>query len=119
PHEVTANAPLDDAEGVRGLLDEALRFDVELDFDHGPIRPERAEPDLAVVPGTFGAPPGDDLIGALLGDLGPPVLHDTGDRGRPFERLVVNLDHTFDSIHELGERFELRPLVVGDADGHG
>src|SRR6185503_15135841 len=101
--EVTADPPLDDAEGVRGLLHEPLRLDVELDLDDRPIRPDRAELNPSVVLGPVDAAPGHDLIGLLLEDLGPPVLHDTGHAGGPFERLVIDLDDPFYAVHEPGE----------------
>src|SRR6185503_1359967 len=52
----------------------------------------------------------------LVGDARPPLLRAAGDRGRPVDRRVVDLDDLVDAVHELRERLELRPLVVRDAD---
>ncbi len=118
PDEVVADAALHDAQHVGGTFDQAFRLDVELEHHHRPIRAERLEPDPTVVASTVGAPPADDPVGLLLGDLGAPMFDHARDRGGPLERPVIDLDDPIDAGHEPGERFELGPLVVGDPNGH-
>src|SRR5688572_1854167 len=67
---------------------------------------------------TVGAAPGDALVGRLLGDLGVPLALLTGDLSHPVDLGVGDLTDLLDTLHELGELLELRPLVVGRADGH-
>src|SRR5947209_240431 len=67
---------------------------------------------------TGGRAPGDALIGRLLGDLRIPLLLLAADLCAPVEPRVVKLLHLLDAFHELGEGFELGPLVVGRAYRH-
>ena len=56
--------------------------------------------------------PGDDLVRALLGDLGVPLMALAADLGDPVEMRVVGLRDRLDALHEAWELLELRPLVV-------
>lgn len=65
-----------------------------------------------------GAPPGDALVGVLLGDLGFEVALDAPDAHLPAVVGVVDLGDRLDLVEEVREALELRPLVVGDLGGH-
>src|ERR1051325_7894078 len=95
----------------------ALRVVRHDERDLGAVHAVGLERHGAAVQGAGGGAPGDDLVRLLLQDLGGPLLAGAGDLGDPAQRLVVDLLHLGDALHEGGELLELRPLVVGRADG--
>ena len=74
--------------------------------------------DTCVIGVAAGAPPGDALVGVLLGDLGFEVALDAPDAHLPAVVGVVDLGDRLDLVEEVREALELRPLVVGDLGGH-
>src|SRR5687767_3028797 len=71
-------------------------------------------------PGVLGTGlrgPGDPLVRRLLGDDGVELLLASGDLRAPVQVGVVDLADFLDALHERRELLELRPLVVGGADG--
>jgi hypothetical protein len=57
------------------------------------------------------------LFRVLLGDLGVELALDAADLDLPVVVRVVDLLDRLDEAEELGERLELRPLVVRLVDG--
>ena len=108
-------ASRDEAELVAGLLDDALGLEVHLQHDPRAFVVEAVERDDAGVRRAVGRPPGDALVGVLLGDLGVPLAATAADLGHPVQLGVVDLPDLLDALHELRELLELRPLVVRGA----
>jgi hypothetical protein len=76
------------------------------------------EGDYASMFGATHAAPSDPFVGVLLGDLGVELSLHARDVGHPMVACVVHLRDRFDAGHEVRERLELGPLVVGDVDGY-
>src|SRR4051794_30349720 len=113
--EVALGLLVDEAELVADLLDDPLGLHVELQ-EHPGAGALGLERDGAGVRRAIEAPPGDALVGRLVDDLGVPFTTSTGDLGHPVQPLVVELGDALDALHEVGEVFELRPLVVNGGD---
>src|SRR5712691_5104439 len=114
--EITLDVRIVRAEHVANALGDALRLPVHLELDSRLVLGERDETHDASVPRSGDAPPADDLVGHLLGDLGVPLLDIAGDLRSPVQALVVELLDGFDALHESRELLELGPLVVHDPD---
>jgi hypothetical protein len=112
--EVAAHLRLHDAQEVTGeVLGGGLALDVHLDVDPRLIVAERLERDDSVVLDlAVDRLPGDLLVRLLVGDLGRPLALLAPDLGDPLHVPVVELLNGLDSVHELRELLELRPLVV-------
>src|SRR5207245_10240127 len=106
-----------DAQQVARLLTQPVGCVADLGGHPAAVVTEAVEGDHAVG-AAVGAPPGDALIGQLLGDLRVPLARRAGHRGRPAEVGVVDLLDRVDPAHEARELLELRPLVVRLAHGH-
>ncbi len=107
---------LHEAELVAHDLGEPFRIELELQHDLGPAVVEPVERDDTAVLGSLTRPPGDALVGMLLGDLRVPLALDSGDVGDPVQVGVVGLADLLHAFHELRKGLELGPLVVGRAD---
>src|SRR3954447_22569396 len=119
PLEVALDAAVVRAERGADRLDHALGLMIDLDGDAGLVRAELLEPDHAGVLLAARAAPRDARVGALLRDLGVPLLELAADLGHPVHVDVVELAHLADALHEARELLELRPLVVRGGDGDG
>ena len=75
------------------------------------------ERDAAVVLDLSDAPPRDVTVGHLVDDPRIELAPDSAKAHDPVGQRVVDLRHVIDSTEELGERLELRPLVVRGANG--
>ena len=106
---------LHETEGIASRFDQPVRLDIELQRHHRDGLADLLELDGPGVAGAVDRLPGDDAVRQLLRDASAPRTGLAGDRGRPIERPIVDLDDAFDPLHEEGERFELRPLVVDGA----
>src|SRR4051812_22193541 len=116
--EVALHAAIDDAEGVTGGLDRALRLVLERQVDAGNVRAEFLERDDAPVRGAIDGLPRHDAVGLLVGDLRLPLLLPAGDLRLPAESGRIELDDLIDAFHEPREFLELCPLVVDSRDRH-
>jgi hypothetical protein len=76
------------------------------------------ERDDARVRGAVGALPGDPLIRVLLCDVRVELALDAADVHLPVGVGVILLGDSLDAAHELRERLELGPLVVGSGNGN-
>ena len=105
---------LDDAEKIaRDVLGSRLALDVHLDVDARLTIADLLERDDAVVLDlAIDRLPGDLLVRLLLGDLRRPLTALAADLRDPLDVCVVELLDGLDSLHELRELLELRPLVV-------
>jgi hypothetical protein len=70
----------------------------------------------AAIFGTAGAAPCDPLVGNLLSDLGVVFLGLAADFNAPVRSPIAQLIDPANAFHELWDIFELRPLIVCDAD---
>src|SRR5438093_9943941 len=116
--QVGADAALEHAQRVADLLRGLLRLVGDLERHARLHRVDLLESDDARVRRAGRAAPGDDAIRGLLGDLGVPLLFFAADARAPAHRLAVELHDLLHAVHELREGLELRPLVVGRADGN-
>ena len=115
--EIAADAVIEEAEPVSDLLDEPLGVGIHDEPDLGAPCCLARERDGAIVLDTVDALPGDPVGWGLVGDACPPGLGPTGDRRRPVEGTVIDLDHLVHAFHERREGLELGPLPVDGIDG--
>ena len=108
---------LSDAESRAERLHHALGLVLHLDGDLGRRLVDLLEEHTAGVVVAVERAPGNDLVRALLGDLGVPLMPLAADLGDPVEMRVVGLRDRLDGLHEARELLELRPLVVDGRDG--
>src|SRR5438093_3364433 len=114
--EVTLDTDVIRAENLPDPLRDVRRRPVQLELDLRLVLAERDEVHDPLVPRARCAPPDDDFVGNLLGDLGIPLLDLAGDPRAPVQPLVVELLDRFDTFHEPREFLELGPVVVRDPD---
>src|SRR5690606_6945647 len=117
PGEVALHAAVVELEGVAHLLHDALGRPVELDGHAGLGVVQAVERHDARVVRAGRAVPRDALVGVLLGDLRVELALDAPDLRPPVRVRRVELADLLHALHEAGELLELRPLVVGGADG--
>src|ERR687892_1723906 len=118
PLEVALHAPAVRAERAAELLLEPLGLVLHANRDLRVVSVERLERDDARVAVATGRPPGDAGVRLLLGDLGRPLTALAAYLGDPAQVRVIDLLHGLDTLHEVREVLELRPLVVCRTDGH-
>src|SRR5690606_5943853 len=99
------------------LLHDALGRPVELDGDAGLGVVQAVERHDARVVRAGRAVPRDALVGALLGDLRVELALDAPEHRPPVRVRRAELADPLHALHVAGELLELRPLVVGGADG--
>jgi hypothetical protein len=120
PRQAPVSKPLDSMSSLNFTrsrsIDEALGLPVELDRHAGLVLGEAVEGDDTGVGFAIGALPRDALVGHLLGDDGVEFALGSRDLHLPVRVRVVGLRDPDDAVHELGERLELGPLVIDDAD---
>src|SRR5438552_8096570 len=114
--EISLNPGVVSPECITDALGHVLRIPVHLELDLRLARAERHEPHDAFVTRAGRAPPHDDLVRDLFGDLGVPLFDPAANSRAPMQALVVELLNFFDAIHESRELLELGPLVVPDPD---
>src|SRR5688572_11587116 len=103
-------------DGRADLLGHAGGLPVDLDHHPGGRVAEAVECDHAGMLGiATDAAPGDPFVRVLLGDLGVELPLYARDVGDPVVARVVDLGDRLNAGHEVRERLELGPLVVGDA----
>src|SRR6267378_4034247 len=98
--EIALDAQVVRAEHVADPLGDVLRLPVHLELDLRLVLAERDEAHDPVVSRAGCAPPRDDFVGNLLGDLCLPLLDFAGDLPAPAQALVVKLLDRFDAFHE-------------------
>src|SRR2546430_4691180 len=114
--EISLDPGVVSPEYVADALGHVLRLPVHLELNLRLALAERHEAHDAFVTRAGRAPPHDDFVRDLLGDLGVPLFDPPADFRTPMQALVVELLNFFDAIHESRELFELGPLVVADPD---
>ncbi len=107
----------EDSEFVGDVFDEAVRVDVHLCCHSCVGVVQAVEGDHTCMVGPCIRFPGDAFVGVLFCDGGVEFSYLSGDFEDPMCVHVVGLSNFPYSGHEVGERFELGPLVVGGTDG--
>lgn len=114
--EVALHAAVHHTQQIAELFDRTDWLVVDLDIETAGVVVDVMKGDDAGVAVASRAMPGDAVIGVLLGNLGVPLLMLPGDGRDPVQALVIELTHFLDALHEHGELFELRPLIVSGSD---
>jgi hypothetical protein len=116
--EVLAHLAAGEADGVGGLLREALGLGVHHDHDLGLVVGQLVEVDDPRVLRAVRRGPRDPRVGDLLRDDRVELLRVARGGDLPVEVGVVDLRDLVDRLHEGGELLELGPLVVRGRDRH-
>jgi hypothetical protein len=110
--QVTFDTTAHESELVTDVLYEAFGFIVHLKRHACDVVRDAVEGDDTGLIGAIGRRPCNSFIRVLLGDGRLELPFHSGDLDVPHQMGVIKLSNAAHTLHEVGELFELGPLVV-------